>query len=69
MKAKESEGEQKNSDGTEYPLVFLAQPVLYTPAVCPQIKELMKSAISTSSVGMLLSCLCILQTKINMLTP
>ena len=40
------------------PLVFLSQPVLYTPAICPQIKELMKSAINTCSAGMLLSCLC-----------
>lgn len=58
VKAKEPEEEQKHNNSTESPLVFLAQPVLCTPVICPQIKELMKSAVNTSTVGMLLSCLC-----------
>lgn len=58
VKAKEPEGEQKNSNSMVSPCLFLSQPVLYTPAICPQIKELMKSAVNTCSAGMLLSCLC-----------
>lgn len=56
--AKEPEGKQKSINSTESPLVFLGQPVLYAPAVCPGIKELMKSAPDSSSAGVLLSCLC-----------